>query len=70
MTIPGFVTLMKLKEEGLPDDCEGPKNRKRCMRDAVVEFFATFLFIFSGTSAAMASGRALSSNGLQEDVGE
>ena len=67
--IPGLVTLQKLREEGLPDDCSSPKDKLRCRRDTMVEFLATTLFIFSGTASAVASGRSLSSNGLTEDVG-
>ena len=63
-----YLVVSKLMSEGMPDDCSSMKQKFLLKRDTMVEFFATFLFVYSGLMAAMASGRTLASDGVEEDV--
>lgn len=51
---------------------EAPKdtsNRKRLVRDTLIEFLATTVFVYFGTLSAVSTGRKLAGQGGIEDVG-
>jgi len=60
-----MYSLLNLMNTTSPDDTS---NRKRLVRDTLLEFMATTLFVFAGTLGAASTGRQLVGEGLDEDV--
>jgi glycerol uptake facilitator-like aquaporin len=60
-----MATLIALWKNEAPDDMG---NRKRVIRDTLIEFGATTLFVYFGTLSAVSTGRKLAGQGGIEDV--
>lgn len=58
-------TIIALFKNEAPDDTS---NRKRLVRDTLVEFLATTVFVYFGTFAAVSTGKKLVGSGEEEDV--
>jgi glycerol uptake facilitator-like aquaporin len=59
------LTLLELIKHGSPNDTS---NRKRLIRDTLVELIATTVFVFNGTLSAVSTGRKLAGQGSSQDV--
>ena len=59
------LTLLGFRKYGSPNDTS---NGLRLMRDTVIEFIATTLFVFNGTLSATSTGRKMVGQGATEDV--
>jgi hypothetical protein len=59
------LAIVNLFNTPAPDDMS---NKKRLMRDTLIEFLATTVFVWAGTLSAVATGDALSGRGNKEDV--
>jgi len=60
-----MATILALFKTDAPDDT---RNRKRLVRDSLVELLATTLFVCFGTLAAVSTGRNLVGSGKDVDV--
>ena len=61
-----FTSVLDLMRNGSPDDTS---NKTRLVRDTLVEFVATTLFVYGGTLGAVSTGQKLNGQGnVAEDV--
>lgn len=58
-------TIAAIFRNQAPDDTS---NRKRLIRDTLIEGLATTLFVFFGTFSVISTGRKLVGSGEREDV--
>ena len=61
-----LTSVLDLMRNGSPDDTS---NKTRLVRDSLVEFVATTLFVYGGTLGAVSTGQKLNGQGnVAEDV--
>jgi hypothetical protein len=63
LTMP--LAILNLLKTPAPDDTS---NKKRLLRDSLIELLATTIFVWAGTLSAVSTGDKLIALGVEEDV--